>query len=148
MVWLISRINLFLISEELNNLIYLIPSAIIYTVIILIIAYLFRKNKKLENLIFGIIVAIYTINLGLLSNLFLPLCNNELDVPAGYGIFFLVIVALISLLAIRFSYLLKRSYKWLILLGVFGFVHYLITSMTFYLNYIILYEYIYEYIVR
>ena len=144
LVWLISRINLFLITRELG-LMYLIPSAIVYMVILLGVAYLFRANKKLDNLILGIFVTIYTINFGLLSTLVLPFCDSELDgLPTAYGILFLVLVVLISLLTIRLNYYFKKNYKWLILLGMFGFVHYFITSMTFYLNYIILYEYIYK----
>jgi hypothetical protein len=147
LVWLISRFNLYMINKKFNGLIYLIPNAIVYTLIILILAYTLRNNKKLNTLVFAIIVTIYTINFGLFSNLILPLCNGNLDLSTRYTLLFLMIIILTSFLAIKLNYSLKKDYKWLILFLVFGLFHFIIISTTYFLNYIIFYEYIFKMIV-
>lgn len=144
LVWLISRFNLFLISKELNGLIYLIPSALIYMLIIFVVAYVFRNNIRLSTLVFGIVIAIYTINLGLLSNLIFPLCNGNLDLTTKYALLFLLVIVFISFLTIKLNYKLKKSYKWVILFAIFGLIHFIAISMTYYLNYINLYEYVFS----
>lgn len=144
LVWFISRFNLFLISKKIGSLIYLIPSALIYSVIILTIAYLLRNKKRLDTLVYGIIVSIYTITIGLLFNIIFPLCNGNLDIKIENTILFFIIILLITFFVIKLNMKLKKSYKLLIIFILFGIIHFLVISMTYHLNYINFYEYIFN----
>lgn len=133
-----------MISKDLKSLIYLIPSAIIYTALILTTAYIYKSNKKLNLLVFGIIMAIYTINLGLLLNLIPPLCDRSLELTTVYTVVFLFIIVFISYLTLRLNYKLCNSYKLVILFIVLGLIHFICTSFSYHLNYIVFYEFIFN----
>lgn len=144
LVWFISRFNLFLINSELKKEIYLVSSSVIYTILILGIAYAYKNNKKLNLLVFGIIMAIYTINLGLSLSLISPLCNRSLELTTVYTVVFLFIIVFISYLTLRLNYKLCNSYKLVILFIVLGLIHFICTSFSYHLNYIVFYEFIFN----
>jgi hypothetical protein len=151
LVWFISRINIYFINKGINNLVLSIFNAIIFSVIILLIAYYVnnRNYKKFKLLIVSIIIAIYTISLGLLSNLILPLCSGDLVVPILYTIPLLILIIIICYFTIKLNLLvMKNICHFKLLLVAFGIVHYFAISMTLKLNYINFYEHFYNSLIK
>lgn len=145
LIWFISRINLYFITKNNDKLIFLNSNAIIYTIILFLILFYVKKTNKIV-FIFSLISAIYIINTGILFNLILPFCSNDISMTPIELVITLMLVIIISLLTIRINYYLKMKINYFYTPVILAILHFIAITFTFYFNYINLYESIFGFV--
>lgn len=144
LVWFISKINIYFITQGNNDKSFLITNGIIYTYVLLFLIIILKKRKKNERIFnFIVITSIYIINIGLLFNLtFVPCDGIVVTQLFKYSSLFILTLNLLITSIISYknnSNLMSFFYPLLL-----SALHFTFITFTFYLNYLVFYEMIFE----
>ena len=122
---------------------------IVYSLLLTVLLYLIRKYNKLTVNI-SLCITIYLLSGFSLLELILPSksCVDGSLIEIPYNFVTTIIVVLILILVLRQNYLIKKSWKYLVLAVVISLIHFVGILKIDYLNYLIFYDYLFDLFIK
>ncbi len=137
--WIISRINIYSLNHLSNqNYSIVIYNSLLYAIILIVILYVLKNSNKLF-LTYSLAITSISVIIGVTFTLNSPICaTNDYIISNRYYFYVAILFILFSII---FSvYIRKKNIIDVIYIMLLGVFHLTITTYTYYLNYIVLYE--------